>query len=127
MRSVGRLRDHADRVEARGDSVPFGEPGACNFHAAEASDRRAEHTTECSIAAGNVGARDATLLVGVRAEGNDDRSARDAMARLDAVTGGPDMRRVGAQVVVDDDAAGVTDTDARSPRKIAHWGAPQAR
>ena len=40
------------------------------------------------------------------------------MQRLDAVTGGPDMGRVGAQVVVDDDAAGSADADAGGPRQV---------
>ena len=36
----------------------------------------------------------------------------------DAVTGGPDVRVSGAQVVVDDDAAGLAHADARGPGKV---------
>ncbi len=66
----------------------------------------------------DVGADDATLLVGMRSERYDDGPTGDAMAGLDAVPRGPNMRRVGVHAVVDDDAAGLTHADARRPRQI---------
>ena len=68
---------------------------------------------------------DATLLVGVRAESDHDGPPGDAMAGLDAVAGGPDVRRAGAQVVVDDDAAGLAHADARGPGKVRVGANPE--
>src|SRR5512134_3532278 len=93
--------------------APSNEPGAGDLHALEPGDRRAEHATKGGLTSGDVGAGDATLLVGVRTERNDDGPTGNALAGLDAVTGGPHMRRVGAKAVVDDDAAGLAHADAR--------------
>jgi hypothetical protein len=57
----------------------------------------------------------------VRPQRHHDGLPRDALSGLDAVTGGPDMRRAGAQVIVDDDAAGLADADA-APRTNAESG-----
>ena len=96
----------------------FGEPGAADLQVSEFGDRRAEHASEGRVAAGDVGAGDAALLVGVRAEGDHDRPPGDAMVGLHAVAGGPDVRRTGAQVVVDDDATGLAHADARGASQV---------
>src|ERR1019366_1123686 len=107
VRPARCLRGHTDGVETRSLGLPLGEPGAGYLHPFETGDRRAKHATKRGVTAGDVGASNAALLVSMRAEGHHDGPAGHAMARLDAVTGGPDVRRAGAQGVVDDDAAGL--------------------
>ncbi len=104
--------DRGDGVDARVGRLALAQSGAGHLAMAQARDRGADHAREGEVGAGQVGAGDAPLLVGVGAELDVDRRVEQAVVGLDAVA-----RRVdavpGALVVVDGDRAGGPERDAR--------------
>ena len=68
-------------------------PGARDLVLADLRDRGADDAAERRVAAGHVDADDPALLVRVRAERDRDRPVADAVVALDAVAGGPHVRR----------------------------------
>ena len=107
-----RFGGDAKGVEPGCRSLTFGEPGAGDLQILELGDGRAQHAAEGGLTARDVGPGGPALLVGMCAKGYHDSTTGDAVVGLHAVTGGPDMRRAGAQVVVDDDAPGLAHADA---------------
>jgi hypothetical protein len=108
----GGVDERGDEAEAGVARLLLREPGAGHLQVADLGDGGADDAGEDGVAAAEVDARHPALLVGVRAEGDDDPLPGQPVHRLDAVARRPDVGHQRAHLLVDRDAAGEPERDA---------------